>query len=176
MSRVMAERAERRHELRANDRIRRHRRTMLLSGLAMLVLAVVMIRVALATRVQIGPTRFQTPTIGILLVFLGFALLGASFVLVVRSPFRMSPPERLFRWIWLGPVGRAFVRLSMWGAGRRSDRKIVKGSAAPRVWYSSSAPAPLARSADNTVSEMPVDVLTALEARVTELERWRRGQ
>jgi serine/threonine-protein kinase len=176
ISRVMAERAERRHELRANDRIRRHRRTMLLSGLAMLALAVVMIRIALRIRVPVGPMNYRMPTTGVFLVYLGFALLGASFVLVVRSPFRMSPPERLFRWIWLGPVGRAFVRLSMWGAGRRSDRKIVNARAARRAWFSASAPALVARSAAEAAGQKPVDALTALEARVTELERWRRGQ
>jgi serine/threonine-protein kinase len=171
MSRVMAERAERRHELRANERVRRHRRTMLLSGLAMLVLAVVMIRVALATRVQIGPTRFQTPTIGILLVFLGFALLGASFVLVVRSPFRMSPPERLFRWIWLGPLGRAFVRVSMWGA--RTRRMSPVPIAGPVVMRR--GPGVIIQPGRTARAETD-EAIGALEARVAELERWRQAQ
>jgi len=156
MSRVMAERAERRHELRANERIRRHRRTAMLVGLAMLVLAFVMIRVALATRIKVGPTSYQTPPIGVLLVFLGFALLGAGFVLAARSPFRMSPPERLFRWIWLGPFGRAFVRLSMWGAGKRADRKTTRRAAPPVIPHSSPRPS------------------ATLEERVASLERWRR--
>jgi serine/threonine-protein kinase len=177
MSRVMAERAERRHELRANERVRRRRRNALLFGLAMLVLAVVMIRIALATRIKVGPTMYETPTIGVYLVFLGFALLGASFVLVVRSPFRMSPPERLFRWIWLGPFGRAFVRLSMWGAGKRADVRLVQGVEMPRVaWFSLRSPAPAASSADIGSGKKPKDALAALEARVSELERWRRSQ
>jgi hypothetical protein len=177
MSRVMAERAERRHELRANERVRRRRRNALLFGLAMLVLAVVMIRIALATRIKVGPTMYETPTIGVYLVFLGFALLGASFVLVVRSPFRMSPPERLFRWIWLGPFGRAFVRLSMWGAGKRADVRLVQGVEMPRVaWFSLRSPAPAASSAYIGSGNKPNAALAALEARVSELERWRRCQ
>jgi hypothetical protein len=31
-------------------------------------------------------------------------------VLLIRSPFRMQLNERLFRRIWMGPVGRWFLR------------------------------------------------------------------
>jgi len=168
---VMAERASRRRELRANERVRRHRRATLGWGLAMLIVALGMVRIALATRTRVGPTLYETPTIGIVLVFLGFALLGASFVLVVRSPFRMSPPERLFRLVWLGPVGRAFVQLSMWGTGRR-DRKAAKGGAA-RVVRPSSPAAPAKRNAGAAANRGRTDPLRALEERVASLERWR---
>lgn len=113
------------------------------------MITIAAIYLALSMRVRVGPQRFHTPPLGIALVFVGFWWLGTSFVLVLRSPFRMSPPERAFRLVWLGPVGRAAVRLSM---GRKADR-------APR------GPAP--RRADVPVS------LAALEARVMELERWR---
>ena len=173
MNRVMAERAARRGELRASERVRRQRRNALVWGAAMLVVGILLVRIALATRVPIGPTRFQTPAIGVFLVFLGFALLGVGFVLVIRSPFRMSPPERLFRLLWLGPIGRAFVRLSMWRAGARPDRKDVTRSAAPAAWYSASPPTP-APSRAGTVAVQSRDPLAALEERVASLERWRR--
>ena len=177
MSRVMAERATRRRELRASARVQRRRRAALLWGLGMLVLAFVMIRLALATRVRLGPTRYETPPIGILLVFLGFALLGAGFVLVARSPFRMSPPERLFRLVWLGPIGRGFVWLATRGAGGKPDVRAVKGAGAKRVaWYSASSAAPAPRAAGRAAGPQPADALVALEARVSELERWRRGE
>jgi len=177
MSRVMAERATRRRELRASARVQRRRRAALLWGLGMLVLAFVMIRLALATRVHIGLGRYETPPIGILLVFLGFALLGAGFVLVARSPFRMSPPERLFRLVWLGPIGRGFVWLATRGAGGKPDVRAVKGAGAKRVaWFSTSSAAPAPRAAGRAAGPQPADALVALEARVSELERWRRGE
>ena len=166
MGRVMAERDVRRGELRADPRTRRRRRSTLIWGAVMLAVALVMIRVALLTRVQLGPRRYQTPFIGMLLVFLGFALLGVGFVLVIRSPFRMSPPERLFRLVWLGPIGRAFVRLSTRGTPPRPGESPVKQYQAPLAGMAKRGP---------VVAIVPDarESLAALEERVASLERWR---
>lgn len=37
----------------------------------------------------------------------GLSLLGVSFLLFARSPFRMPVGERLFRLVWLGRDGAA---------------------------------------------------------------------
>jgi serine/threonine-protein kinase len=174
MRRVMAEHDARRQELRADPRTRRRRRTTLIRGAGMVVAAIVMIRVALASRVRIGPTSYQTPPLAITLVFTGFALLGAGFVLLLRSPFRMSPPERLFRWIWIGPVGRAFVRLSMRRAGSRPGVGRGTGDDPSVAWLPAPEPASAASPRGATSPGAARDPIAALEERVASLERWRR--
>lgn len=174
MRRVMAERGARRQELRADARTQRRRRNTLIWGAGMVVVAIVMIRVALASRVRLGPTSYQTPPLGIALVFTGFALLGAGFVLLLRSPFRMSPPERLFRWVWLGPLGRAFVRASTRRADARPGFKRVKGGGPSVVWFSAPEPASAAPPREATSSVAARDPIAALEQRVASLERWRQ--
>lgn len=167
MRRVVAERVTRRDELRADPETRRRRRLTIRWGIGLLVTAVVFIRIAYALRVPLGPRRFASPPLGIALVFSGFALLGTSLVLLFQSPFRMPPGERIFRLLWLGPVGRAFVRMSMRGVKPSSvvaarSRPVGVAVAAPVV-----APTPVRSAADPA---------STLEARVSELERWRRSR
>ncbi|HET7187205.1 MAG TPA: serine/threonine-protein kinase [Gemmatimonadaceae bacterium] len=166
MGRVMHERVTRRDELRADPETRRRRTFTIYWGIALLVASVTMIRLALAMRVRISEHQYASPPGGIALVFTGFALLGASLVLLLKSPFRMPPGERIFRLLWLGPIGRTFVRLSMRGA-RPSAASARRPRATPVV---SVVRAPAAPSLAT-----PRDPLTSLEARVAELERWRDG-
>lgn len=137
----------------------------------MLVGSLAMMRAAYMMRVQIGPARFSTPPAGVALVFSGFALLGMSLVLLLRSPFRMSPPERLLRIVWLGPIGRGFVWLATRGARTRRAPAPEVIAVAPPLRRDRVAVVRPARSA-SVVSE---EALGALEARVAELERWRDG-
>ena len=171
IQRVTAERVSRRAELRADPRVRARRRRTIWWGLGMLVGAIAMIWMALSMRVRVGPRQFQSPAGGVLLGFSGIALFGMGFVLLVKSPFRMSPPERMFRLVWLGPVGRAFVRLSMRGAKAgggpvRRDR-MTSADRAP-------APAPVVTAPPHRSGAAPLTSLASLEARVGELERWRQ--
>jgi hypothetical protein len=166
MRRVVAERVTRRDELRADPETRRRRRVTIRWGIGMLVAAVVFIRVAYGLRVPLGPQRYASPPLGIALVFSGFALLGTSLVLLLKSPFRMPPGERIFRLLWLGPVGRGFVRLSMRGV--KTPSGVARSSAKPvAVVAPVTAPLPVRAVADP---------MAALEARVGELERWRRSR
>ena len=168
MRRVMAERATRREELRADPETRRRRRTTVIWGVGMLVGSIVMVRVALAMRVQLGPRHYRVSPLATTMVFSGFALFGTSLVLLARSPLRMPPGERVFRLLWLGPIGRGFVRLSMRGARKTT---VSRGTArASRVLV----PAP-ARRAEPAPPRGP-DRLAALEQRVGALERWRSEQ
>jgi serine/threonine-protein kinase len=174
LSSVMAERVSRRAELRADPRTRQRRRATIIRGVVMLVASIAMVRLALATRVQLGPTRFSTPPYGILLVFAGFALLGMSLVLLVKSPFRMSPIERLYRIVWLGPVGRGFVRLSARGV-REGASPARRVRATPPVVVTSVRAATGPGTIGTGPAAPPLVTLETLDARVSDLERWRRG-
>ncbi len=126
----------------------------------------------------------ETPTVlGITLVFTGLMLFAVSFVLLSRSPFRMSPGERMFRLIWLGPIGRTFVRI-----GARSVPARQGFGETPRPATQSPSlvdddlpliaalPAPVAPFvAQSPLPDPPPGQLTgnSLEARVKALEEWR---
>jgi hypothetical protein len=168
LGRVMDERATRRAELRADPETQQRRRATIKWAVFMLVTAVALIWASLLTRVRVNPTTWGTPPKGIALVFSGFALLGISLVLLFKSPFRSSPPERLFRLVWLGPIGRGFVRASMRGVAKR------RGVTAPVRPVPVVAPVVKASAAKASI--VAPDVVTALSARVAELERWRRSR
>jgi hypothetical protein len=169
LARVMAERVSRRNELRADETTRRRRRATIRWGAAMLVASIVMVRASLAMRLRIGPTAFAMPLGGVILVFSGFALLGISLVLLLKSPFRMAPPERLFRLFWLGPIGRGFVRLS--ARGVRGQAEPARAIAAPLIAAERAKP-----TTPPVASGRAPDPLAALEARVSELERRQRNR
>jgi eukaryotic-like serine/threonine-protein kinase len=177
LARVMAERVTRRVELRADAKARRHRRRAIIWGTGMLVVSAVMIRVALGTRVQMEPGRYAVPAVGVTLVFAGFALLGMSLVLLIKSPFRMTPPERLYRLIWLGPIGRGFIWLATRGV-RSEEAPVQRGRMTPLAMARAQAtPAPhVTPPSAPRVGVSAADPLAALELRVSELERWRRDQ
>ena len=168
LGRVMDERATRRAELRADPETQQRRRATIKWAVFMLVTAVVLIWASLQTRVRVNPTTWGTPPKGIALVFSGFALLGISLVLLFKSPFRSSPPERLFRLVWLGPIGRGFVRASMRGVKTRG------GPSAPVRAMPVVAPVVKVPTAKPVVAAP--DSVAALSARVAELERWRRSR
>jgi serine/threonine-protein kinase len=164
LGRVMEERKARRDELRADPAVRRRRRSTLIWAVAMLAGSLLMIWLALGMRTRLGPRQYHVPVPALVMIFSGFALLGTSWVLLVRSPFRMSPGERFFRRIWLGPIGRGFVRLSMRGA--RKTPAARRGTTRP-------APVLVPAPAKRTAPPAPTDRLADLETRVGELERWR---
>ncbi|HEU4631656.1 MAG TPA: serine/threonine-protein kinase [Gemmatimonadaceae bacterium] len=181
LRRVMAERARRRDELRADPVVRRRRRATIVWGAVMLAMAVTMVATALRLRVPLSGGIYGNPPAGIALVFSGFALLGMSVVLLLKSPFRMPPGERLFRVVWLGPLGRAFVRLAGLGARTRpagiAVRPPAPAVAGPRATTGSRTAAARTGAVPATAAAAaPDDRIGALEARVAELERWRRDR
>ena len=185
--RVIAERVTRRQELRADPDVRRARRTTLSWAVGMLAASLVMIFGARAMREQIGPMMYRSSVAGTTIAFSGIGLLGASLVLLAKSPFRTPPTERLFRIVWLGPIGRGFVWLSMRGArsnisGRHAPPRppLVRGDGSDS--RSTATPAPRVEQLRPTLqtgalpSHKVDDPLAGLEARVGELERWRRSR
>ena len=120
------------------------------------------------------------------IAFSGIGLFGASLVLLAKSPFRTPPTERLFRIVWLGPIGRGFVWLSMRGvrpniSARHAPPRppLVRGDGSAS--RSTATPAPRVEQLRPTLqtgalpSDKVGDPIAGLEARVTELEQWRRN-
>ena len=61
---------------------------------------------ALTFRHQLGPRKLPNGTFPGCCCFRRRRLFGVSLGLLLRSPFRMPIGERLFRIVWLGPIGR----------------------------------------------------------------------
>jgi hypothetical protein len=169
---VVAERHSRRDEVRNDPSTRGVRRRTIAIAVVMLALAVAMFVGGLATRIPVGH-RNITPTSGVLLIFGAMLVFGIGTVLLLRSPFKMPMGERMFRIVWLGPVGAGFIRLAGRGLAPASS---VGGLSSPGVAHAQrveqvasagtggSLLSPGAPSAQN---------LYGLEVRVRELERWR---
>jgi hypothetical protein len=92
-------------------------------------------------------------------------LFGVSFILLLRSPFRMPIGERMFRLIWLGRFGRWFVT--------RAGRGLTPGATASTGTTGQSAVVPVTVSRNGTSSAEPS--LRDLEKRVQALEQWKRS-
>ncbi len=163
---VLAERKAQRDALRADPAARHARRRSVAILAVAPVVGVGMAWWALRMRKQIGPHSYQVPIAGILLVFGGVALFGVSLGLLLRSPFRMPMGERLFRLVWLGPIGRSFVRFAGRGLARQRSTSGVSGVVAKPQAKPAPSAAPAARARSGP----------ALEMRVAELERWRRDR
>ncbi len=168
---VVDERENLRQQLRADPDTRRRRRRTVLIAVLLLPVAIVLVGTSLNVRFSLGTgagiTRSGDPQSGeggslgrFVMSASGLSLLGVSFLLLVRGPFRMPIGERLFRLVWLGPIGRAFLQVSTRGVGRR--------------------PGGVGRAASGATRAAPVqpggDRIAALESRVKALEQWRAGR
>jgi hypothetical protein len=113
MSAVLDERASARAAVAQDPVVRQRRKRTVQVAIAMAVAAVVFYRLALSTRVQLGPHSYRSGLGTITVIFSAFGMAGVALVLLLRSPFRAPPGERLFRLMWLGPFGRFFLRGAM---------------------------------------------------------------
>jgi eukaryotic-like serine/threonine-protein kinase len=162
---VMKERDQRREELRADDRTRLARRRTLIIAFGQLALAALFFYLALRFRHKRPDGNFQVEPAGEVFVTTSMILVGISLALILRSPFRASMGERLYRVVWLGPIGRLFVRIS-----GRSAWKETPATPASRP----TAPPTRQTLPPTTAPVVAPDRITALEQRVSELERWRK--
>jgi serine/threonine-protein kinase len=175
-----------RQQLRADPDTRRRRRRTLIIAAIQLPIAILLISLSLnvrwsfGTKAEVTPTQASRPTRATLgnltKVASGLSLLGVSFILFARSPFRMPIGERLFRVVWLGPPGRAFITLSSRGVVRGKTgatmpgvTRASPGAASTAARRTSVAPPP------TPVVAPPTDHVASLEARIAALERWRDG-
>jgi serine/threonine-protein kinase len=138
---VLDEREQMRAALRADEATRRRRRTTLFIAFGQLLAAVALIVVAMRMRVQTGPAQYQVSMPAIIMVVSALMMFGISFVLIARSPIRMPAGERIFRRIWLGPIGRGFLALAGRGVSVGGGHGMNSGHAFARL-----TPAPVAAS------------------------------
>jgi len=164
-----------REQLRLDPSLHRRRRTTIIGASITIAGSLLMIWFALSRRVQTGPGQFSSPFYGIIIVFSALLMLGIGTVLLARSPFRMSPGERIFRVVWLGPLGRLLVRLGARGI-RQDLSPIARNTTGPRATTVRTA---RPRSAVTTVAAVPpatTQTVATLDARLRALEQWKREQ
>lgn len=165
-----------RRDLQRDPEAQRRRRQSIRNALVQLACGILCMSIAYQLRVPNGMGGMQSPTAGVVLVTMGLLLIGVSVVLLARSPFRVPPGERVFRLLWLGPVGGAFV----WLGSRRASPQRAPGS--PAVGANRSTPHATVLPSQSTPPSSPaqniptVPTATSLESRVAALEAWRRDR
>ena len=169
MTAVVDEREALRDQLRPNPDVQQRRRHTVRMAIGMLLFSALLFYGALQVRVTLAPGRYRMGIGGTTMVITSLILLGVSFVLLLRSPFRMPVGERLFRVIWLGRFGRWFLARA--GRGLTPSATASTGttgtSSVPRV-------ATTTTSRNGTAETNPS--LRDLDQRVRALEQWRRSQ
>ena len=169
---VLAERQARRDELRADPAVRQARKRSILWAIVLFaagVIAIVLVR-QFRHPVTGAPGHYYITNAGFAFVLAGMVLIGFSLPLLLRSPFKMALPERLFRRVWLGPFGRGVFALAGLGRAKLPGTTIAPGTATTR-------PTPVTQTPTNSVSGPVVSTpdVTRLETRVAALERWRES-
>jgi serine/threonine-protein kinase len=170
---VVAEREARRTELRADPNVLRARQRSIRWAIALLVGGVIALWQVRNLRVPVpgSPGHFSVGTSGVVLALTGIMLLGFSLPLLLRSPFKMPMPERLFRAVWLGPFGRGMFAVAGFGKVKAPGNTLGFATAATR-------PTPVTQPPTSAppVTLPPVEAHhdIGLETRVAELERWRQ--
>jgi hypothetical protein len=162
---VMGERDQRRAELHADASIRQARHRTLIVAIMQLGLAVLFFFVALRFRFQLPNGNYQVLPAGMIFVTTSMILFGVSLALIFRSPFRRPLGELAYRFIWLGPIGQAFVRFSGRAAWKTESATGVSRPTTVPPWRQTQPPLP--------PPVVAPDRIEALEQRVSELERWR---
>lgn len=110
---VAEEHEQHRRHLQSDITTRTRRRSTVRRAVIQIVVGGALCGAALASRESLGGDSYHVGPFPAAVFITGVCLMGVSLFLLIRSPFRMNVNERLFRGIWLGPVGVAFLRLAM---------------------------------------------------------------
>ena len=169
---VLAERQARREELRADPAVRQARKRSILWAIALFAAGVASIVLVRQFRHPVpgAPGHFYVTNAGFAFVLAGMVLIGFSLPLLLRSPFKMALPERLFRTVWLGPFGRGVFALAGLGRVKPLGSTLVPQAATTR-------PTPVTQPSTNPAIAPVVATpdIGRLETRVAALERWRES-
>jgi len=172
--RLLEEHEAERARLRTLADVRARRRRSARIFWAMIVMALMLTTVALWNRRQVAPGRFVVPLPMVVMLISAVVMLGIAFIGLMRNPFRAGVGERMFRRVWMGWPGRAFLAMAgrgAAGAGGGAGTTDAASGAPART-----TPIQLAGSADTGRKASDEAVrLARLEARVDALERAREG-
>ena len=170
---VLDERAVLRSAVSADPTVRMRRKRTVIIAVAQAPVAVLLFWMALQMREQVGPNSYSIGYAGMTLVISALALAGVSFVLLVRSPFRAPIGERLFRIVWLGPVGRWFIGSAMRMKGLASTglkTAVAMARPTPRPPLTASVVVPPHHRAQPN-PELPSVEDSAVAARLSRIEQ-----
>ncbi len=110
---VAEEHGQHRRHLQSDNSTRTRRRSTVRRAIIQIVVGGALCGAAFASRESSGGGSYHVAPFPAAIFITGVCLMGVSLFLLIRSPFRMSLNERLFRALWLGPLGVAFLRLAM---------------------------------------------------------------
>ncbi len=159
---IVGERDAMRAQLRADaDTVRRRRRVIRWS-IADLTVSALLIVVAFQGRVKTGPLHYTLSGWAATTFIVAAAMLGLGVFGLLRSPLRATVAERLFQRLWLGPLGRFFIRRAVRERGAAPSSRTLS---MPGIGAALPAPAVPARSAPAATNA------TTAEQRLLELER-----
>ena len=170
--RLLDEREGERARLRTLPAVRARRRFSVRMFTAMIGAALVMIWHVMQNRVEVEPGWFVVPRPRVFMLVSAVIMLGIAFIGLLRNPFRATVGERLFRVVWMGPPGRAFLRLAARGV-KGSASTVTAPAMALRQSAVPGAPAPEGVARTGQVASEEAVRLARLEARVDALERSR---
>ena len=183
---VVEERAVQRRERAADGIVQARRRRAITRALWQIAITGLLVAGALTQRQPRPQGGYRTGPLGLTMLFSALGLGGASFVMLLRSPFRMPQGERAFRAVWLGAPGRLFVDrairsrgASAGGATHSPEVSVAASTSLPRSRAAVDARERIPESApvgSAPVAAVPSDALASLDARVTALERWRESR
>jgi serine/threonine-protein kinase len=166
LSQVLAERSALRDARRADPSVRQRRRRTLLIAAAFVPVGLLLVWIAFSMRQQIGPNMYRSGPLGVTSVITGLILLTVAVVLFLRSPFRPSFAERLFRRVWLGLPGRAFLALAGRGVPSAPSGRVSPAS------RPAGTPVTVRSSGVNVATPASLEArLGAIETRLDRLER-----
>jgi hypothetical protein len=123
--RLLDERESERARLRLRPEVRRRRRFSVRMFWGMIVTALLLVVVAMRNRVEVAPGLFRVPRPMVVMLVSAAILLGMALIGLLRNPFRATVGERLFRLVWMGWLGRAFLGLAGQGATRPPSPSVA---------------------------------------------------
>jgi serine/threonine-protein kinase len=165
---IQAEREAERAQLRADPVVvRRRRRQIVLALLLLTSTGIAQWYVWQFHRLEIRPGWFGVDRPGTVTLIAISVTRGFCLISLLGSPLRRPLGEWVFRLFWMGAPGRAVLRL----AGRGVERP---GASVLRS-TGGTAPAARAPSAPLAPAGPGPDRLAAIEARLGDLESWRRS-
>jgi serine/threonine-protein kinase len=168
--RLLDERESERARLRMRPEVRRRRRFSVRMFVGMIVTALLLIAVAMRSRVEVAPGLYRVPRPMVVMLVSAAILLGMALIGLLRTPFRATVGERLFRVVWMGWLGRTFLQL----AGRGAASPPSPSAAAVVHLVAPTTPVQLRQDGvahtGQAASEEAMR-LARLEARVEALER-----